>query len=350
MDELQEQVSKTIATARLLQRGDRVLVGVSGGPDSVALLSLLAGLEKELAVHLVVVHVDHQLRPDSASDAEFVGAFAQRLGLPVTILTRHVFAETGQGSLSLEDRARRVRYDAFREAARRHTANRVALAHTADDQAETVMMRMIRGAGVTGLCAIPMSRSLEAPASSDDEALSRHDVTVIRPLLHVWRRDVLAYLARHRLSSRQDATNADPQFLRNRIRLELLPLLEDAYNPRIKALLHQLAEQCQVDAQFLNEAAQRYWKRLIEAQDEAWAIRIDGFLKRPLAIQRQLVRLVIQRLQGDVRGFEFRHWLEIERLFTQRPIGTQVDLPGRVQFERQEHRVLARLQRQAVVF
>ncbi|MBI3324501.1 MAG: tRNA lysidine(34) synthetase TilS, partial [Candidatus Omnitrophica bacterium] len=208
MEDLREQVRETMASAELLHRGDRVLVGVSGGPDSVALLSVLAGLKEELAVSLVIVHVDHQLRPDSACDAEFVGTLAQQLRLPVTIMTRNVFADTRQGGMSLEDRARRVRYDAFREAARQHTANRLALAHTADDQAETVVMRMIRGAGMTGLCAIPMSRSLGDGARPSDGVGSsrgrrtRDGAMVIRPLLHVWRRDVLAYLTRHQLPFR----------------------------------------------------------------------------------------------------------------------------------------------------
>ena len=329
MDDLRERIRQTIVTARLLRAGDRVLVGVSGGPDSVALVHLLVSLKEELRLWLSVVHVDHQLRPDSARDAAFVEELAQRLEVPVTIVTRDVRAAITARGLSLEDGARRIRYDAFLEVARQHQVTRLALAHTADDQAETVMMRLIRGAGITGLTAIPLTRPLE-------------EVLVIRPLLGVRRQEVLAYLAAHGVAVRQDATNQDLRFLRNRIRAKLLPLLEHEYNPHMTVLLNQLAEQCRVDADFLRTAAQRYWKRLVKSQDGHLVVRIEGFVKQPQALQRQLIRLAIQRLQGDLTGFEFRHWLEIEQLFTNRPAGTVLDLPGELQLERGRDRVIVR--------
>jgi len=321
MTDIAEQVRRAIASARLLRRDDRVLVGVSGGPDSVALLHLLAGLQEELRIWVGVVHVDHQLRAESAEDAAFVEDVASRLEVAVTVIRRDVRAEVARRKQSLEDGARQIRYESFLEAARASSANRVALAHTADDQAETVLMRLLRGCGVTGLCAIPVTRSLG-------------ETTIIRPLLGVWRAELLAYLKVHRLSFRQDATNEDPRFVRNRIRHELLPLLERAYNPHVKALLAQLAEQCRTDTAFLQEASQRHWKRLVKSQNGHLDIRLDGLLKQPPAIQRQLIRLAIQRLHGDLTGFEFRHWRELERLMTERPVGTLLDLPGQVQAQR----------------
>lgn len=326
---LHERVRQAIHANRLLERGDRVLIGVSGGPDSVALLHLLVGLKDDLRLRLAVAHVDHQLRPDSQDDAKFVAGLARRCGLPAAIVRRDVRRESEARGLSLEDRARRVRYAAFQEIATEQAATRLALAHTADDQAETVLMRLLRGAGLTGLAGIPMTRSLG-------------DVTIIRPLLGVWREEVLGYLRRHRLSCRQDPTNQDPRFLRNRIRHELLPLLEREYNPQLKLLLNQLAEQCRTDAGFLSEAAQRYWKRLVKSQNGHLAIRQERFLNQPKALQRQLIRLAIQQVQGDLTGFEFRHWVEIERLFTQRPVGTCLDLPGSVSLTRLPDQVLIR--------
>ena len=330
MTDVKEQVRDTIGARRLLRRGDRVLAGVSGGPDSVALLHLLAGLREELRLWLGVVHVDHQLREESAEDAAFVEDLGRRLTVPVTVIRRDVRAEAARRKLSLEDGARRIRYESFQDAARVCRAARVALAHTADDQAETVLMRLLRGSGLTGLCAIPMTRPLG-------------DVTVVRPLLGIWRKDLLGYLARHRLPFRQDATNADPRFVRNRIRRDLLPLLERTYNPQIKPLLSQLAEQCRTDVEFLQHAAQRHWKRLVKRHNGRLEIRVEGFVKQPPAIQRHLIRLALQHLQGDLAGFEFRHWQEIDRLFTERPAGTLVDLPGQAQLERTPDRVLVRV-------
>ncbi len=355
---LHERVRQAIRANRLLERGERVLIGVSGGPDSVALLHLLVGLKDDLRLRLAVAHVDHQLRPDSQDDAEFVAGLARRFGLPAAIVRRDVRRESEARGLSLEDRARRVRYAAFQEIATEQAATRLALAHTADDQAETVLMRLLRGAGLTGLAGIPMTRVLGdvtpppaasagggfAPKAQALRAAAGGGVTIIRPLLGVWREEVLGYLRQHRLSCRQDATNQDPRFLRNRIRHELLPLLEREYNPQLKRLLNQLAEQCRTDAGFLSEAAQRYWKRLVKPQNGHLAIRQERFLSQPKALQRQLIRLAIQQVQGDLTGFEFRHWVEIERLFTERPTGTILDLPGHVRLERVRDRVLVRLE------
>ena len=329
MEALRERVRQTIVAAHLLQAGDRVLVGVSGGSDSVALMHLLVSLKDALRIWLSVVHVDHQLRPESVRDAAFVEELARRFELPVTVMRRDVRAETTRRGLSLEDGARRVRYGAFLDVAQRQRANRLALAHTADDQAETVMMRLVRGAGITGLTAIPLARPLD-------------DVLIIRPLLGVWRHEILAYLAANRLAVREDATNSDMRFLRNRIRARLLPLLEQEYNPNIKALLNQLADQCRIDADFLQAAARRHWKRLVKPQHGHLVVRIGGLLKQPKAIQRQLIRLAIQHLQGDLTGFEFRHWLEIEQLFTNRPVGTILALPGALRLERGPDRVIVR--------
>ncbi len=330
MTDVRQQTRRAITVHQLLQRGDRVLVGVSGGADSVALLHLLAGLKEARRIWLGVVHVDHQLRPDSSEDAAFVQQLAERFEVPAVVIRRNVRAEVARRKLSLEDGARQVRYEAFQEAARMHSATRLALAHTADDQAETVLMRLLRGSGLTGLCAIPMTRPFG-------------EATIIRPLLGIWRSDLLAYLTHHRLAFRQDATNADPRFVRNRIRRDLLPLLERTYNPRIKPLLSQLAEQCRTDLEFLQHAAQRHWKRLVKRQNGHLEIRVEGFVKQPPAIQRHLIRLALQQLQGDLAGFEFRHWQEIDRLFTERPAGTLVDLPGQAQLERTPDRVLVRV-------
>lgn len=330
-DGLRARVRERLGAAQLVTKGQRVLVGLSGGPDSVVLAHLLAGLRAELGLRVTAVHVDHQLRPSSGDDAAFVERLAQRLEMPVRIVRRDVRQEARRRRLSLEDGARRVRYDVFQTVAEAVGASRLALAHTADDQAETVLMRLMRGAGLTGLTAMSVARTMGT-------------LTIIRPLLGVWRQDVLNYARAHRLAWCQDETNDDVRFLRNRVRRQLLPLLEQTYNPHIKFLLVQLAEQCQTDLGFLHQAAQRHWKRLIKTHgDGVLAIRIQGVLKQPKAVQRQLMRLAVQRLHGDLTGFEFRHWREIERLLTLRPAGAVLDLPGALQLERRQDIALLRV-------
>jgi len=330
-DPLLDRIRRTVAANRLWQHSTRLLVAVSGGMDSVALLHALLALRSEWTLTLRVAHLDHGLRETSARDAEFVRELAAEWRLPVTIERRPVAEACAQEGWSLEDGARRIRYQFFMDTARRYSASHVALAHTADDQAETVLMRLIRGTGLMGLGAIPVMRALEEGA------------WIVRPLLEAWRSDVVAYAARHGLAYREDATNADHRFVRNRIRHELLPLLERHYNPNIKSTLTQLAEQSRWDYAYLQEAAGRQWKRLAKTRPaQPIAMSIPVLRRQPKALQRQLLRQTIQRLKGDVRQLEFRHWLEMERLLAERPEGTRLDLPGGIQLIREKDHLLCR--------
>ena len=307
-----------------------MVVAVSGGPDSVVLLHLLRGLPRAWRLTLHVAHLDHGLRDDAARDAAFVAELASQWNVEATIERREVTGLCRRHGWSLEDGARRVRYQFLVEVARRHSASHIALAHTADDQAETVLMRLVRGTGLLGLGAMTPKRQLDG-------------VWLIRPLLEVWRQDIMEYLTRHGLSACQDDTNTDQRFVRNRIRHELLPLLARAYNPNIKGALAQLAEQSQWDYAFLQEAAGRQWKRTAQSRLPAQvALRIAAFRRQPKAIQRQLVRQAVQRIRVDEARWEFRHWIEVERLFTDRPVGTVLDLPGGVQARREADRVTFR--------
>lgn len=348
---LVSQVRQTIAEHRLLPAGSRVMAAVSGGPDSVALLHALLKIRAALRLSLRIVHLDHGLRPDSAEDAGFVRALGARWRVPTTIERREVSATCAREGWSLEDGARRIRYQVLLETARRYSADVVATAHTADDQAETVLMRLIRGAGLRGLGGIPITRPLA------------QDIWVVRPLLESWRVDVLAHLKRAGLAYREDPTNADPRFVRNRIRHELLPLLERGYNPHLKPLLVQLAQQSRWDYAYLEQAARRQWKRLVKAgrptnglpappAGEAQAGATDGlaelaisiprFRQQPQALRWQVVRQAVQQLQADTGQLEFRHWLEAEQLFTDRPSGAVLDLPGGVQLLRSHDQVICR--------
>lgn len=331
-------IRRTVTGHRLWPPRSRIVVAVSGGADSVALLHALVSLGTEWRLTLHIAHLDHGLRPDSARDAAFVQGLGARLRIPTTIERRCVSAICATEGWSLEDGARRIRYQVLLEVARRHSASRVALAHTADDQAETVLLRLVRGTGLTGLSAMPITRRLE------------DDVWIVRPLLEVWRRDVVAYLAGVGLAYREDPTNADERFVRNRIRHELLPLLERDYNPNIKQALTHLAETSLWDYTYLQEAAGRQWKRMVKETGNGRApgreitISIPALLREPKALQRQLVRRAIQRVRGDEVGpLEFRHWLEVERLCVERPAGTLLDLPGGVRLRRDRDRLVCRL-------
>ena len=332
----------------LMRRGARVLVAVSGGPDSVALLRALLRLQPALRLRLHVAHLNHRLRPEAADDAAFVRALALSWNLPVTVREEEVEHRCRREGWSLEDGARRVRYEFFAAVAAQQSAEAVAVAHTADDQAETVLMRLMRGASLLGLGAIPPKRPLEGAAGAPAPAAARRrrqpDVWVVRPLLGVWRDEVLAYLREEGLAYREDASNRDSRFLRNRVRHELLPLLQREYNPNIKGTLAQLAEQSRADYAYLSEAAARQWRRVSAADRSpaAVALSIPRLRRQPKALQRQLVRQAIERVKRGVGQLEFRHWQEVERLVAERPVGTVLDLPGGVQVTREATQVTLR--------
>jgi tRNA(Ile)-lysidine synthase len=210
------KVKKTIRKYHLLNKGDRVLVAVSGGPDSVCLLSVLQMFAKELDLTLHIAHLNHLFRGrESADDERFVAALAQKTGIPATIEQVDVPAFCRERGISAQEGAREVRYAFLDKVARSVEASRIATGHTATDQAETILMRLLRGAGISGLSAIPPKRG-----------------DIIRPLIESTRQEILAYLDTAALPFVSDSSNAKPVYTRNRIRMELLPMLK-GFNPRI---------------------------------------------------------------------------------------------------------------------
>ena len=218
------------------RRGGRVVVAFSGGPDSSTLLHAMSRASPSLRLALVAVHVDHGLRPASATEAAAAATFAGALGVPLEV---HRVRPRGRG----EDAARRARYEVLNLVARREDAATIALGHTADDQAETVLLHLLRGAGLEGLAAMSPREGLR-----------------FRPLLGVWRDQVEAYCRRHDLNPVHDETNEARDFARNRVRHELIPLLEAAYNPRAREALVRLALAARDEHRVVATAASRWLK------------------------------------------------------------------------------------------
>ena len=247
------RVERTVRRHAMLAGGETVLVAVSGGADSVALLHTLVALAPAWRLRLSALHVDHGLRPDAARDADVVQALGARLGVPVEV-ARVAVSPRG----SLEAAARAARYAALDAAADRVGATRVALGHTADDQAETVLMRLLEGAGVRGLAGIPPVRG-----------------RFVRPLIERRRVEIVAELRRAGLAWIEDPTNADARFLRNRVRHELLPLLAQAFAPDVAAALARVAALARGTIDALD--------RVAAAELERWAERAGGALTLPRA-------------------------------------------------------------------
>jgi len=261
---LLDQVRRAIARHDLIDRGSTVVVGVSGGADSVGLLHALIALAPEYDLRLHVAHLDHQLRGAAArADADFVRELARRWNLPHTIESRDVRTFARDQHLSLEEAARQVRYTFLIEAALAQGSQTIAVAHHADDQAESVLMHFLRGSGLAGLRGMrPKTRLADFGFQTVDVKRRSADLQLIRPLLDVPRAAIEAYCAQHNLSFRIDATNADTTYFRNRLRHELLPLLA-TYNPAIKAILRRTAEVVQGDYELLEAHRNFAWDMTI---------------------------------------------------------------------------------------
>jgi tRNA(Ile)-lysidine synthase len=300
-----------------------VVVAVSGGPDSVALLQLLVSLQAQYRIVLHVLHVHHGLRgPEADGDAVFVEALAHELRLPCTV--ERVVPRAGRAGTS-EAAARESRYTAFERACVRLGSDTVALGHTRDDQVETVLMWMLRGTGAQGLQGIPVVRSCGS-------------YRVVRPLLSTWRDDVHAWLDAQGRRARADGSNSDVRFMRNKIRHELLPQLAAEYNPQVKQALLQLAEMVADEHLCVEQLAEVFLMEQATASAHA-SVAIARLCAEPVAVQRTVFRTLVERLIGHTQQLTFQHWREVAELLTERPEGAIVDLPHGVQAQKRSGRL-----------
>jgi tRNA(Ile)-lysidine synthase len=275
---LLHRIVKTIRARALFEPGQHLLIALSGGPDSVALLSLLHRLRTSWRLTLSAVHCNYGLRgSESDGDQEFVEALCKRLEIPL-YATRLDVTTRARGT-SLQATARDLRYSAMADIARRCGADRIAVGHSADDQAETVLLWMLRGAGLSGLSGMPACR----------------DGIIVRPLYEMRRTEILAYLQSEGLSFRCDSSNDKPVYLRNRVRQEVVPALQRVVPSAVKALC-RLADICREENGYLDEqVAALYAARIEQLPDDGQAIDREFLRQAPLAVQRRLVQGLLRR-------------------------------------------------------
>ncbi len=295
------------------------LVGVSGGRDSIALLHWLHahGFKK-----LIAVHLDHHLREESGEDAKFVRKFADSLGIECVLGSADVAALAKKERLSIETAARRARHEFFARTAIERTCPRIFLAHHADDQVETFLHNLLRGAGPSGLSGMSVVSTLEVRAASFSETL-----LIARPLLGTWREEIDAYIAHHRLPFREDESNADPHFTRNRLRHAALPALSAALGRDVRAALLRTTELLRAEDEFLSAQPE-----LRGAPD---ALQVPMLRSLPLALQRRLIHRWLQR--HGVPSCGFAEVETVRSLLESR--GAKVNLPGNLCARRREKRI-----------
>lgn len=296
---LPQKIHETIRHFRMWDLRAKILVAVSGGPDSMALLHLLLDLEDLYGTKLGVAHLNHGLRPEAEEEEAFVASMAKSLGLP--FFTRKSNLMESWPGLSLEEAGRMARYAFFNEIMAKEGFDRIATAHHADDQAEQILMNLLRGCGPDGLAGIPAVQA-----------------SVVRPLIHIPKKDILAYLAEKKIPWREDASNADPCFLRNRIRHGLIPLLEKDFNPAIRKTLLQLGHMAFDDKEFWADFTEGSLQEvLLEKKESYLRLSMDKLKAMPPAVQTRVIRRCLEEIKGDLLSIGKRHMESIQRLLVQ---------------------------------
>jgi tRNA(Ile)-lysidine synthase len=287
-------LEKRLQTELKLDRSVPLLLGFSGGPDSLALLHAL----RSLGYPLLAAHFDHGLRPESAPDALRAKKIAESYSIPFFTARADVAAYAEQHSMSIEEAARALRYPFLFRMAAEQGAQAVVVAHNADDQVETALMHLLRGAGAGGLRGMA-PRLLPNPWSSE--------IPLLRPLLPVWRKEIVSYCQAKNLQPIEDPSNLDPSYFRNRLRHELLPTLE-GYAPGFKRRLHNSADLLSADFALLETLAEQAWQRCLAQRGEGF-LGFDrrAFLAEPLALQRQLLRRALVQLRPNQRDLDFNN-------------------------------------------
>lgn len=316
-------ISRLNKRGALLERGDRVLVAVSGGPDSMALLHLLTFFRRKLDLRLAVAHVHHGLQKQNDLALDLVRRTASGLGLPCYFLRADVRKLARKEKRSLEDAGRTRRYSFFEATARRLGMNKIATAHTLDDQAETLLMRIARGSGLRGLTGIrPVRR--------------QGNVLVIRPLLLCSKKELLGYLKKEKIPYLVDRSNRDEVFTRNRVRARLIPWLERNLNASIKDALVDLQHSCERAQTHLEGLADRKFQTLpVKKRKRSVGVPIASLKRLDPAILSEILRRMYSQVRGDGNAITAAHRFGMEELLDSSARSGKLDLPGAIRARRE---------------
>ncbi len=309
-----QTVRETIKKYDMIKPDDRILVGVSGGADSVCLLHLLKSMSKEHGFSIGVAHVNHGIRDAEAeADADFVKQLCKGWEIPFYLHSASVPKFAAQENLSEETAGRLIRYRFFRDLCEKHRYTKIATAHNRNDQAETVLMRIMRGSGTSGLAGIRYVRK----------------DGIIRPLLDLERREIEAYCNYHHLQYRNDKTNEDNDYTRNRIRNRMIPMMQEEFNPNIVAALSSLAQNAAEDGDFLNEYAKRLYRQMNYPLPKQKPVTLDIESLRLVgkSIRARMISLALLDAAGEEYRPEHKHLDAILELLD-KPTGTEAQLPG----------------------
>jgi tRNA(Ile)-lysidine synthase len=303
---------------KLLTKGDRIIVGVSGGADSICLLYVLLSLRREYELILTAVHINHGIRGKEADlDEQFVKEFCSIYGIKCESYRYEVKRLAMENGLSEEEAGRRVRYQSFFECCRKYKCNKLAVAHNKNDNAETVLFHLFRGSGIRGLSGIAPDRKISGEMG---------EITIIRPLLGVTRREIEAFLAEEGINYRIDSTNLTDDYTRNKIRNQILTYACNEINAQAISNISEAAVSLREIDDYLNQNIRICYKAIVRKEEFCYRINADALRQEHIVIQKGIIMQLLQELAGSSKDLEEKHVQAVLRLL-QKKVGSQVHLP-----------------------
>lgn len=312
-----QSMKNTINKHNLINKNDKIVVAVSGGPDSIALLHGLYSLKNEYNLSLYVCHLNHQLRgDDSDGDAKYVEEICRELNIKSFIFSEDIEEYSKKNKMSFEEGAREARYRLFNKVLKETNSNKIAVAQNQNDQSETLLMRLMRGAGLEGLSAIKYKRD-----------------NIIRPLLNTSRNLIEKYCKENNLNSRTDKTNFETIYTRNKIRLEMIPYIQKNFNENIIKQLSLTADLLQDDVDYFNKEVNNIYKKIVEESKNGLEIKLENLNNVHKAILSRLIRKIIKEISGNLKEITQVHIEEIINLVKSKNHGSFKILKKNIKFE-----------------
>ncbi|HBG4970978.1 TPA: tRNA lysidine(34) synthetase TilS [Clostridioides difficile] len=311
-----DKVLSTINKHNLIQKGDKIVLGLSGGPDSVCLLHVLNRLKKDFNIEIYAAHLNHQIRGiEAQKDALYVSKLCEDMGIVFFVKSINVPKYCENEGLSLEEGARKLRYEMFYEIKDKIKANKIAIGHNLNDQAETVMMRIMRGTGLKGLKGIDYIR----------------DNCIIRPILDVERNEIEEYCEAYNLNPRIDKTNLENIYTRNKIRLDLLPYMKDNFNSNVIESIVRMSNSLKIDNDYIEKEAEAKFREVSNIKEKGFVeINLDDFVCLHDAIKVRVLRNSIKHILGDTNFVDQRHIEDIMSLEDNSKVNKMLTLPRNI--------------------
>lgn len=298
---MKDRVLKTIKNNRLILNGDKIVLGVSGGPDSISMLNILRELKEggTLQFSMVVAHINHMIREEAVEDEKYVEDYCKKNGIECYVKRINVIEYAQNNKIGIEEAGRKARYDFFDEIAQKTNANKIAIAHNKNDKIETIIMHILRGSGLSGLKGIEPIRN------------NRY----IRPLIDCERQEIEDYCEKEKLNPRIDKTNFENDYTRNKIRNIVIPYIKEEFNPNIIETINRLSEVITAEENYMDKIVKEiYGKILIETKETEISLSLKEFNKQEEVIKNRLILYTTRQLMGSSQGIEKIHLKDIIKL------------------------------------